>query len=127
MRCVLAAALVLATVAVSACEGRPIDPLQLEQGVITVNNRSAGPWTGVEIWINQAFRVTTASIDPAGRFQVPVNSFVAGYGQRFDFKRMQINDVRLTATTQDGQTIEHHLALRKGGLEGALGKVGGKE
>jgi hypothetical protein len=94
-----------------------------------VNNRTSDPWTGVEIWINQSFRVTTASIAPDGRFQVPVDSFVAGYGQRFDFARMQIKDVRLTAMTPDGQLVEHTIAFRQGGLEGAFeGKaLGGKQ
>jgi len=106
---------------VSACSNRPIDPLHLEQGTLTVNNRTSEPWTGVEIWINRNFRVTTASIAPDARFQVSVDSFVAGYGQRFDFARMQIKDVRLTAKTPDGQPIEHAIAFRQGGLEGAFG------
>jgi hypothetical protein len=119
MRRLLAAAAVGA-MAVAACSTRTIDPLQLEQGTVTVSNRTSEPWTGVEIWINRNFRVTTSSIAPDGRFQVSVNSFVAGYGQRFDFARMQIKDVRLTAKTPDGQPIEHAIAFRQGGLEGAF-------
>ena len=108
-------------VATLTCSKPVIEPIQLERGMITVNNRTAEPWTSVEIWINQNFRVTTGSIAPDGQFQVPVNSFVAGYGQRFDFARMQIKDVRLTAKTPDGHAVEHTMAFRQGGLEGAFG------
>ena len=121
MRRLLAAAVVLAGVSGAGCSRPVVEPLQLEQGTITVNNRTAEPWSDVAIWINRNFRVTVPSIAAGGRFQVPVNSFVAGYGQRFDFKRMQISDVRLTATTPDGQPIEHIMAFRQGGLEGAFG------
>ncbi|MQA31159.1 MAG: hypothetical protein GEU82_15215 [Luteitalea sp.] len=115
------AAAVLALVVAAACSEPAIEPLQLERGMLTVNNQTAEPWISVEIWINQAFRVTAATIAARGRFQVPVDSFVAGYGQRFDFGRMQIKDVRLTAVTPDGQPVEHIMAFRQGGLEGAFG------
>ncbi len=106
----------------SACSRGVVDPLRLEGGIVTVSNQTTEPWTSVEIWINQGFRVTTGSIPPDGRFEVPVNSFVAGYGQRFDFSRMQIKDVRLTARTPDGQAVEHAVTFRQGGVEGAFGE-----
>jgi hypothetical protein len=85
-----------------------------------VTNHTTEPWTGVEIWINQAFRATAPSIAAGARLQLPVNSLVAGYGQRFDSSRMQIKDVRLIAKTPDGQPVEHIMAFRQGGLEGAF-------
>lgn len=111
----------LALAALVACSEPAIEAMQLERGVVTVNNRTDEPWNDVEIWINKNFRVTVPSIAAGGRFQVPVNSFVAGYGQRFDFARMQITDVRLTAKTPGGEPVEHSVAFRQGGLEGAFG------
>jgi len=35
-------------------------------------------------------------IAAGSRLQVPLDSFVAGFGQRFDFHRTQVTDVRLT-------------------------------
>jgi hypothetical protein len=117
-----AAAALIVLAFTAACSQPVIAPLQVERGMITVNNRTSEPWNGVEIWINRAFRVTAATIDAGARFQVPVNSFVAGYGQRFDFNRMQIKDVRLTAKTPAGEPVEHTIAFRQGGLEGAFGE-----
>jgi hypothetical protein len=61
------------------------------------------------------------AIAAGSRFQVPVSSFVTGWGQRFDFNRMQIEDVRLTARTAGGQPIERTMPFRQGGLAGAFG------
>jgi hypothetical protein len=121
MRRLLAAVAVLATAAAAGCSQRAVEPLQLEEGTINVTNNTTDPWTGVEIWINQAFRATVPSIAAGARLQLPVNALVSGYGQRFDRSRMQITDVRLTAKTPDGQPVEHIMTFRQGGLEGAFG------
>jgi hypothetical protein len=115
------AAAVMVIVSAAACSTPAVEPLQLEGGTITVNNQTSDAWSNVEIWINRTFRVTTPTVGAGARFQVPVNSFVAGYGQRFDFTRMQIKDVRLTARTPDDQSVEHVMAFRQGGLDSALG------
>src|SRR5216683_5014149 len=104
-----------------ACSGPPVDPLQLDRNILTVDNRSPRDWTNVEIWLNANFRVTNASIPARSRSQVPLDGFVAGFGQRFDFKRMQIRDLRLTATLPDGQRLELKKAFAAPGIAGALG------
>ena len=58
---------------------------------------------------------------------VPLDAFVAGYGQRFDFKRAQIVDLRLSAKGPDGQVIEVKKKFQKAGLAGALDGFGGKQ
>jgi hypothetical protein len=120
-RLLAVAAVMLATVDLAGCAGPVVKPLQLDHGTITASNPSSEAWNGVEIWINRNFRVTVPSIAAGGRLQVSTSSFVAGYGQRFDSNRMQIKDVRLTARTPDGQPVEHIMAFRQGGLEGAFG------
>jgi hypothetical protein len=128
MIAVMLRALVVAalTAAVSvACSKPKADPLQLDRGILTVSNTTPDPWTNVEIWVNQQFRVTVPSIASNSRFQVPLNSFVEGFGRRFDFSRMQIRDLRLTAKTSDGAPVELKMEFKKSGLDGI--QLGGKQ
>lgn len=110
-----------------ACREAPKDPLTLEGNRITVDNRTSQEWRGVEIWLNRYYRVTTASIPPHGRFQAPLDVFVSGFGRRFDFRRMQVRDVRLTATLPDGKPLQITKAFEATGLGGTLGKAVGAE
>lgn len=112
---------VLAAVLLLACSKPPVDPLQLDRGILTVTNDTPDTWTNVEIWINQQFRVTKSSIEAGSRFQVPLGSFVEGFGHRFDFNRMQVKDLRLSATKPDGTPIEIKQQFRKDGLSEVLG------
>ena len=57
-----------------------------------------------------------------GRFQAPLDTFTAGFGQRFDFRRAQIRDLRLTATLPDGKPLELKKAFDEHGIERALGR-----
>jgi hypothetical protein len=120
-RLVLRATAIVAALAGAACSGRPVDPLQLDRNILTVDNRSSRDWTNVEIWLNTHYRVTAASIPAGSRFQAPLDVFVAGFGQRFDFKRMQVRDLRLTATLPDGRPLELRKAFVAPGIAGALG------
>ena len=115
---VLRAALAGAIVVAAACSSRPAgEPLQLDGNLLTVDNRSSSEWTGVELWLNTYYRVTTDSIPPKGRFQTSLDNFVAGFGQRFEFRRMQIHDLRLVARLPDGKPIEIKKEFRVGGLD----------
>jgi hypothetical protein len=105
----------------AACSKPPEDPLKLERNLLTVTNQTSTDWSNVEIWLNTYYRVTAASVPAGGRFQVPLDTFVAGFGQRFDFRRAQIRDLRLTAKLPDGKPYELKKQFEKGGLAGALG------
>jgi len=89
--------------------------------MLTVDNRTSQDWTHVEVWINTYYRVTATSVPAKSRFQAPLDTFVAGFGQRFDFHRMQVKDLRLTAKLPDGTPIELKKRFEVGGLAGALG------
>lgn len=117
------ACVVLAALAASAasCYKAPDEPLKLEGNMLTVDNRTSRDWGRVEIWLNTYYRVTAASIPAGGRTQMPLDTFVAGFGQRFDFHRMQVKDLRLTATLSDGKPIELKKQFTVGGLAGAFG------
>jgi hypothetical protein len=113
--------LAVTTLAAAGCTKLPADPLALERNLLTVSNQSANDWSNVEVWLNTYYRVTTSSVRAGSRFQAPLDTFVAGYGQRFDFRRTQIKDLRLTATLPDGTPIELKKRFEVGGLAGALG------
>jgi hypothetical protein len=115
------AAALLAGALATGCAGRPPEPLQLDRNILTVDNRTREDWSHVEIWLNTYYRVTWASIPAGGRFQAPLDTFVAGFGQRFDFHRAQVHDLRLTATLPDGRPLEIKKAFAASGL-GALGE-----
>jgi hypothetical protein len=109
-------------VAIAACSRKPpIEPLKLDGNMLTIDNRSANDWTGVEIWLNRNHSVRMASIPAGGRVQVPLDTFVAGFGQRFNYRRTQITDLRLKAKLPDGTPVEVVKAFTVGGLEGAFG------
>jgi hypothetical protein len=117
-----AVVLLVAALCEAACRRVPEEPLKLERNLLTVTNQSADAWSGVEVWLNTYYRITASSIPAGGRFQAPLDTFVAGYGQRFDFRRMQIKDLRLTAKLPDGKPFELKKRFEAGGLAGALGK-----
>lgn len=100
----LAACALVALVAVG-CTRFPPDPMRIEGGVLTVNNQTPDEWRDVEIWINRYFRVTVPAIAAGGQFRVPLDSFVSGYAQRFDARRLGIDDLRLTAKRHDGSPV----------------------
>jgi hypothetical protein len=112
--------------ACAACAPRASDPLQLDRNILTVDNRSSSDWNDVEIWLNRYFRVTVRSIPAKSRFQAPLDTFVGGFGQRFNFHSMQVKDLRLTAKQPDGKPLEIKKDFAAGGLSGVLRGAGGK-
>ena len=101
----LLAALAFTMVAIAGCVDIPPDPLQLDRGLLTVDNQTASDWNNVEIWINRYYRVTVPTIAAHGRFQVPLDAFVSGYAQRFDIHKAVIKDLQLTAKQPDGTSV----------------------
>jgi hypothetical protein len=116
------AAGVVMCIVLAGCRDRiPPDPLTLEGNMLTVDNRSSSDWNDVEIWLNRNHSVRARSIPAGGRLQIPLDTFVAGYGQRFDYRRTQITDLRLKASLADGSPVELKKEFAVGGLEGAFG------
>ena len=104
----------------AGCSKVPPEPLQLERNILTVDNRTSNDWANVEIWLNTYYRVTVRSIPAVSRFQAPLDTFVAGFGQRFDYRRTPINDLRLTAILPDGKPLEIKKEFESRGLADAL-------
>ena len=122
LRRTLAAGLFVCIAIVTGCrQPPPVEPLKLDGNMLTVNNRSSNDWTDVVILLNRNHSVRTASIPAGGRLQVPLDTFVAGFGQRFDYRRTQITDLRLKAKLPDGTPLELQKEFAVGGLEGVFG------
>lgn len=121
MRALLAGVAMAAGLALG-CSRPPVDPLRLDRNILTVDNRTSQDWTSVEIWLNSYYRVTTSSIPAKGRFQVPLDAFVDGYARRFNFSKMQIKDLRLTAKLPDGTPLEMKKPFNADGLAAVFEK-----
>ena len=121
-------AIAAATIALGvSCAQAPPDPIVLEANRITVVNRTSTPWLGVEIWVNRQYRMTQPAIWPGERFQSPLDAFVEGFGHRFDYRRQQINDVRLTAKLPNNKPIEIVKDFDEGGLASLARSLKGKK
>ncbi len=127
MRTRFVAVALAALAAAGACRQTPKEPITLDGNFVTVDNRTPQEWRGVEVWLNQYYRATTPSIPAGSRFQAPLSVFVDGYARRFDFKKMQIRDVRLTATLPDGAPLHIEKSFQQIGLEHTLGGAVGKK
>lgn len=109
------------TALVSGCSKRNVAPLQLDAGRLTVTNTTQDNWTHVEIWVNRQYRLTVESIPAGQQLQTPLSIFIEAYGHRFDFKREQIKDLRLSAKRPDGAPVDVRLDLKGSGLAGLAG------
>ena len=126
-RFVMASWCLALALAAAGCAKIPADPMQLDGGLLTVDNTTSDEWQRVEIWLNYYYRVTATSIPPHTRMQTPLDAFMAGFGQRFDYHRTQIRDLRLTATLPGGKPFELKKQFEEPGLAGALKPFGGKK
>jgi hypothetical protein len=87
----------------AACSPAP-ERLALEGRTITIFNDSGEPWNAVEVWVNDHYRVTRAAMAPDERFVVPLESFVAGFGQRFP-RDQRVDGIEVTATDGSGDPV----------------------
>jgi hypothetical protein len=115
------AALLAVLVFCAGCSSTPPEPLRLERGLVTVHNQTDEEWRGVELWVNNYYRALVPAIAARGIFQVHLDSFISGYGQRFDNQRAQINDLRLTASRPNGERIELKKRFQDSMLKDAAG------
>lgn len=94
----------VALVAGWAC-GEDRSPIVIERHQVTIENQTRHRWSNVEIWLNDHYRVTAPTLEPGGRLNVPLDTFVAGFGQRFDRRRQTPSGIEVTARTDAGETI----------------------
>ena len=100
----VARACVVGAMLCSACTPAP-ERLKLEGRTVTVFNDSGEAWNNVEIWVNDHYRVTRAAIAPDEQFAIPLDSFVAGFGQRFT-RNQHVSGIEVTATDASGDPVK---------------------
>jgi hypothetical protein len=103
--CRLVLAIVALAAIASACATEPPPIIRVRDIDVVIQNQTAGAWSGVEVWVNDHFRVTAASLDVGQIFVAPLNEFVAAYGQRFDRHRQPVFGVLVTARGGDGRPV----------------------
>lgn len=96
--------LAVAAALVAACADPP-PPLMVEEGAVTVDNRSTREWRNLKIVVNDHFFGAAAALEPGGRLNAPLSQFQTGYGQRFDRGRQSVVKVEVTATDSAGETV----------------------
>ena len=127
MRSSLALPAIVIGMLATGCYKPPPEVLILNGNMLTVDNRTKHDWSNVEVWLNTYYRAAFSSIPAGGRMQAPLNYFVAGFGQRFNFDRMQVRDLRLTAKLPDGTPLEVKKEFDVDGLDGVLKKMATKK
>jgi hypothetical protein len=100
---VLAAAVVVLAGSLACHEPPP--PIHVDGARLTVDNQTDQEWSHVEIWLNDHYRVIAPSLKARQRLIVPLDTFVEGYGRRFDRKRQYPSSIELTATASDGKPV----------------------
>jgi len=121
MRASALSALLLILLIGACSSGPPPEVLTLDRGKLTVNNHTDEEWRNVEIWVNNYYRVVVPSIAPKGLFEVQLDSFISGYGQRFDYRRAQITALRLSARRPNGEQLDTKKDFQGSLLNEALG------
>jgi hypothetical protein len=89
-----------------ACRDEARATIRIEGKLLTVENLTADEWLNVEIWLNNHYRVTKARMPAGERLGVPLDVFVAGFGQRFSPARQVVQGIEVTATTTRGTPVK---------------------
>jgi hypothetical protein len=103
-RAALLAALVAAGAAFG-CQEQP-EPIRLQGNQLTVQNQTGEEWQDVEVWLNDHYRVTRSSLAAGQRLDVPLDAFVAGFGQRFNFRLQVPTGIEVTARGERGREVK---------------------
>jgi len=101
----LALVLLLLACALGAgcAEERPA--ILVQDTTISVENQGREAWSAIEVWLNDHYRVTARTLEPDGRLVVPLDAFVAGFGQRFDRRHQAPFGIEVTARTASGKEV----------------------
>ncbi len=94
----------IALVLVAACRAMP-EPIIVESHAVRVMNQTKGEWHDVEVWVNDHYRVTARTLAAGGVLVAPLDTFVAGFGQRFDRQRQPVRKVEVRAKDTQGAAV----------------------
>lgn len=98
--------LVLCLAGPAACRNKELRPIVFANNTITVHNQTREEWLAVEVWLNYHYRVTAPALLPGERQIIPLDVFVAGFGQRFNIKRTGVQTIQVKAKTKSGAPVD---------------------
>jgi hypothetical protein len=101
----VAALLVASLLLVAACQGDERQPIIVSAGRVSVTNLTDTAWTDVEVWLNDYYRAQARDLGAGQRLDVPMDVFIAGYGQRFNPKKGAPYGVQVTAKDANGKPV----------------------
>jgi hypothetical protein len=81
------------------------EAIRVEEGRVVVTNLTGTAWSDVEIWLNDHYRAQARELRPDQRLEVPLDVFVAAYGQRFQPHRQEAAGLEVTAHNAEGERI----------------------
>jgi hypothetical protein len=88
-----------------ACSDVEKRSIIVETGRISVINVSDTPWSDVEVWLNDQYRMQARELAPGQRLVMSTRGFVAGFGQLFDPKKQSPYGIEVTAKGADGKPV----------------------
>jgi hypothetical protein len=94
-----------AALALASCHAQTPRPITIQDRSIAVENQTPDEWQNVEVWVNDHYRVTKTRMAPRERFSIPLDAFVAGFGQRFNPVRQVLRGIEVTASTAGGHPV----------------------
>jgi hypothetical protein len=96
--------LVLAAMLAACSDVR--DPIELDEGTITVTNQTTVEWRNVTVTVNDHYTGTIPSIAPGGRMNASLSNFQTAFGQRYDRARQSVYKIEVTATDRNGNPVK---------------------
>jgi hypothetical protein len=100
------AAVVFYLVAFRACGDDNRRAIRLEESRVVITNMSDAEWSAVEVWLDTWYRAQAPSLAPGQRLDIPLRSFVNGYGQRYEPARRSPSGIVVSAKDQKGQPVK---------------------
>ena len=88
----------------SACSAPP-EPITVNDGTVSVLNRTESAWHDVIVTVNDHFRGGTALLQPGGRLTAPLSQFQTAHGQKFSLARQSPYKIEVTATDATGRPV----------------------
>jgi hypothetical protein len=87
------------------CRSDERQAIQVGEGRVVVTNLTGTRWSDIDIWLNDYYRAQARALAPNQRLEVPLDVFVAGFGQRFDAGRQQPAGLEVTARGENGERV----------------------
>jgi hypothetical protein len=95
----------LAVVGLAGCSHEEPPVFLVAPTQISVFNRTDHTWKAVDVWLNDHYRVQAPELLPGGRLDIPIRTFVAGWGQHFDTRRQVPFGIEVDAKDSTGQPV----------------------